>query len=78
MYNKLFSKTTLYVVRTDNAGNYRNSAPCSHCHHVISLLNIKKIVFSIDDGFVSYKTEDYTTDHISHGNRFIKTLSKKN
>ena len=45
--------------------NYRNSAPCSNCQCVISLLNIKRIVFSVDDGFISYKTEDYTTDHVS-------------
>ena len=58
----------------DNKGNFKNSAPCSNCASVLSDLNIKKIVYSTDDGFVSIKTENYKTEHISHGNRHINKL----
>tara|TARA_X000000950_G_C13388442_1_gene447249 strand:+ start:51 stop:287 length:237 start_codon:yes stop_codon:yes gene_type:complete len=65
-------KTTLYVARTDTDGNYRNSAPCINCFNVISQLNIKKIVFTLDNDYKIYKTADYHTDHISHGNRYLQ------
>lgn len=53
------------------------SAPCSNCFNMISKLNIKKIVFSTDDNFVVCKTCDYSTDHVSQGNRFLnKKLDK--
>jgi deoxycytidylate deaminase len=47
------------------------SAPCSNCYEMITKLNIKKIVFSTDEDFVVYKTCDYSTDHVSQGNRFL-------
>jgi deoxycytidylate deaminase len=58
-------------VRTNSEGKYRNSAPCQHCFNVINELNIKKIVFSTDDNFEIHKPSEYTTTHISHGNRFL-------
>lgn len=73
-YDKLFRKTTLYIVRTDNEGNFRNSAPCKNCLDIIQTLNIKKIIFSTEDDFASYKTNEYQTNHISHGNRYLRTL----
>jgi len=49
-----------------------NSAPCINCFNVIRQLNIKKIIFSIENDFMIYKTNEYHTDHVSHGNRFIQ------
>ena len=72
----MFRKTTLYIVRTDTDGNYRNSAPCINCFKMISDLNIKKIIFSTDNDFESYKTSEFTTKHISHGNRYLGNLNK--
>ena len=74
MNDKLLKKTTLYVVRTDNEGNYRNSAPCLNCYNIIAKLNIKKIIYSTDNDFTICKTSEYHTTHISHGNRFIKSI----
>ncbi len=62
----------MYVARTDNEGKYRNSAPCLNCFNVIKELNIKKIVFSVENDFRVYKTIDYQTDHVSQGNRYIR------
>ena len=60
------------MVRTDNYGNYRNSAPCKNCFSMISELKIKRIIFSTEDeNFQIFKTEDYKTEHISNGNRFL-------
>ena len=71
----IFRKISLYVVRTDDKGNFKNSAPCGNCTKVINELRIKKVVFSTEGGsFVSIKSENYKTDHISHGNRHIQKL----
>ena len=79
-YEKVFKKSTLYVVRTDNYGNYRNSAPCKNCFNIISELKIKRIIFSTEDeNFQIVKTENYKTEHISNGNRFLNmTQEEKN
>ena len=58
-------------MRTNNDGEYRNSAPCQQCFNVISELNIKKIVFSTNEDFEIHKPKDFSTNHVSHGNRFL-------
>jgi len=60
------------VARTNSAGNYSNSAPCMNCFNVIKELNIKKIIFSIENDFKVFKTAEYHTTHVSHGNRFLR------
>ena len=72
---KVFKKTTLYIVRTDGKGNFRNSAPCSNCFELINKLNIKRIIFSTDTYFETCKPINFQTSHISSGNRHIKGLS---
>jgi deoxycytidylate deaminase len=74
MNNKIFKKTTLYIVRTDNEGNYKNSAPCLNCFTVITELNIKKIIFSTEDNFQICKPTDYHTTHVSSGNRYMQQM----
>ena len=51
------------------------SAPCSNCFNMICKLNIKKIVFSTDDDFICCKTCEYSTEHISQGNRYLGKLN---
>ena len=67
----------MYVVRTDKIGNYLNSAPCNHCSKIIKELCIKKIIYSVNNNnFEMCKTQNYVTDHISNGNRYLKTNRK--
>ena len=73
----MFKKITLYIVRTDSEGNCKNSAPCLNCFNVICQLNIKRMIFSTDTDFISYKPADYNTTHVSHGNRFLNQTKKK-
>ena len=74
----MFKKSTLYVVRTDINGNYRNSAPCKNCYSIINELGIKRIIFSADeDEFTIVKTSDYNTDHISNGNRYLNMTDEE-
>lgn len=58
----------------NNDGEYRNSAPCKNCFDIISELNIKKIIFSTHDNFEIHKPCNYSTNHISHGNRFLNMI----
>jgi len=71
---KKFKKTTLYIVRIDREGNYRNSAPCVDCLNIIMQLNIKKIIFSTEDDFQIYKASEFNTTHQSNGNRFLESI----
>lgn len=69
---KIFKKATLFVVRTDSNDNYINSAPCRDCLSIISSVFIKNIIYSSNTNeFKKYKTEEYKTEHISNGNRFL-------
>ena len=64
--NKIFKKTTLYVVRVNKENILQKSTPCTDCMEVIKTLQIKKIVHS-DEGAVldimtppNYKETHYT------------------
>jgi CxxC motif-containing protein len=52
------------------------SAPCINCFETITKLNVKKIIYSIENDFVCYKTSEYCTNHISQGNRYLTKLNK--
>lgn len=68
----MYRKVTLYVVRLDHHNMFKDSAPCSDCTRVIKGLNIKKIIYSKDDGtFDIVRTQNYTTKHISLGRRLL-------
>ena len=67
-----FKDIVLYVVRRDACGKFTNSAPCMNCFKVISELNIKKIVYSMDGNeFNMCKPCEYKTKHLSVGNRIL-------
>ena len=69
---KIFRKTTLYIVRTNNNGIYQNSAPCMNCFDIIVKLNIKRIIFSSENaGIKILKPHEFETTHISNGNRYL-------
>ena len=45
---------------------------------MISELKIKRIIFSTEDeNFQIVKTEDYKTEHISNGNRFLNMTDEE-
>ena len=67
-----FKDIVLYVIRRDACGKFTNSAPCMNCFKVISELNIKKIVYSMDGNeFNMCKPCEYKTKHLSVGNRIL-------
>ena len=45
---------------------------------MILSLNIKKIIYSIENDFICCKPSEYSTTHISQGNRFLVALKNKN
>ena len=45
---------------------------------MITELKIKRIIFSTEDeNFQIFKTEDYKTEHISNGNRFLNMTDEE-
>ena len=74
MYGRAFyGRISIYVVRKGLHGNsYKDSAPCARCATFMKSLNIKNVVYSNADGqLTKCRVKDYTTNHISQGNRFI-------
>ena len=67
-FKKKMAKVTLWVIRSDQAGNIKNSAPCSSCTHLIRSVGIKKIVYSNKRGTLTKtKIANYCTQHVSSG-----------
>ena len=58
---KIFRKIKLYITR--NGDN--NSAPCIDCLNIIKKLNIKKIIFKLNEEYYVLNPHDYNTSHIS-------------
>lgn len=50
------NKTTLYILRLDNNGNYAMSAPCIGCQRFLQQMQVKRIVYSINNG-IEYKLQ---------------------
>jgi len=42
---------TVFVVRVNNSGEFRNSMPCPMCQAAMRFCNIKKVIFSDESGF---------------------------
>ena len=61
------------MVRRNSLGDMCESAPCTECCKLIKNFNIKNIVYSNSEGqLVKTRARDFTTDHISLGNRAIE------
>jgi deoxycytidylate deaminase len=59
-------------VRIDRSNSLKDSAPCSDCIKVIKALNIKKIVYSTDQGsFEIVKPQNYSSNHMTQGRRLL-------
>lgn len=68
-------KIILYIVRTDNKGELKESGPCIDCLQRIKQLNIKKIIYSCNNNSVVIsKPKDYTPVHLSLGRRYISRI----
>ena len=60
------------MVRVNNKGEIKDSAPCVDCTHKMKEFNIKKIIYSNNDGdFTTCKVCDYETDHVANGRKHL-------
>jgi tRNA(Arg) A34 adenosine deaminase TadA len=46
-----FWKCSLYVIRINNIGQLRYSKPCQGCMRAIKVFNIKRVVYSTNEGY---------------------------
>lgn len=69
--NKI-KNSTIYIVRINKNGKLCQSAPCISCFHIITMVGIKKIVYSDDNGNITRcNTKNYNIKHITYGNRML-------
>lgn len=47
----------------------RDSAPCRDCHKTLTLLGIKKVIYTSNSGVVQTRLEDCKTSHRTWGRR---------
>ena len=70
-------KQCIIVVRISNDNIITNSAPCANCIKCLKNNNIKKIIYSLNDGTLQFsRVKDLDDTHISRGQRAI--LRKNN
>ncbi len=68
--NRVMKKTTLYISRCSSGGESTNSAPCVNCLETIQKLNVRKIIFNLDNKYFEYNSKDYHTTHRSFGDMY--------
>jgi len=71
--NKIFEKIVLYIVRINNQNMFMNSKPCADCMKVIKFLNIKKVVYSEDEGINIMYPNDYSETYYTSMKRELLT-----
>jgi deoxycytidylate deaminase len=54
-----FSKTTLFVIRTDSDGNMMESCPCDGCMRLVTNRGIPRIIHSNTNGKLTEIIKDY-------------------
>jgi len=49
---KLTNGATIYVVRINREGSFRNSKPCPMCHEVLKFVGVKKAIYTTGENTV--------------------------
>jgi deoxycytidylate deaminase len=74
--NKIFGKVTLYNTRINSENMFVNSMPCTDCVEVIKFLNIKKVIYSEDNGINIMYPHDYKeTYHTSMKKKLMTEIN---
>lgn len=67
---KTFKKLKLYIVRTDDKYNLKESSPCEDCAKIIKTLNIKKVYYTTNNGVnIITDIQNFCTGHKTVANR---------
>lgn len=69
---RIMKKTKLYISRYSPHKESTNSAPCMKCLEVIKELNIRKIIFNLDNEYYEYNSKDFYTDHCTFGEHYFR------
>ena len=69
--DRIMKKTTLYISRYSNKGESTNSAPCIKCLSKIQELNVRKIIFNLNNEYFEYNPKDYNTTHRTFGDMYF-------
>lgn len=67
----------VYVVRTTDGVNLKDSAPCIDCFMKMKQLGIKNIIYSSETGIIKKRVEHYVPKTISLGRLYMLHDCKK-
>ena len=71
-----YKKVSLYIARTGKHHDIKDSAPCVDCLNTIKQLNIKKIIYTMDNNIInSCKPCDFHTEHTTLGRRHLADVT---
>ena len=76
--NKIMKKTTLYVSRYSSSVVSNSSAPCVDCLKMIKKMNIKKIVFNLNENYHVMNAKNYYSEHKTMGRQSLDRVESCN
>jgi len=52
----------------------KNSSPCQNCLNLMKKLNIRKIIYSENDGIVTQRVKNYQSYGFSSATRYVNNM----
>ena len=74
--NKIMKKTTLYISRCSTMHASADSAPCIDCLKMIKKLNVKKMVFNLNEKHYVMNPKNYYSEHKTMGRQRLEKIDK--
>ena len=74
--NKIMKKTTLYISRCSTMHASTDSAPCMDCLKMIKQLNVKKMVFNLNENYYVTNPKNYYSEHKTMGRQRLDKIEK--
>jgi len=74
-YKNKMKDISLYVVKVNSDFKLGNSKPCSSCKSILKSHKVKKVYYSVDNGFVCSKVDEIVTRD-SFGTKMMKINMK--
>ena len=74
--NKIMKKTTLYISRCSTLHASTDSAPCVDCLKMIKKLNVKKMVFNMNEEYYVTNPKNYYSTHKTMGRQRLDNIKQ--
>lgn len=68
---KNLNKVTFYIARINRRGEIRSSAPCIDCYNMLVKYDVKKIVYTTDNGIQKTQLKNFIPTQKTKGRAFL-------